>query len=272
MPAMPAAIASHIAGRHELAGLPVDHQFRVAAHIGGDHGQAAGHGFQDGIRDAFGQRRQRETIEPTHDIRHVGALAGQPGQLFDPGLREHGLRLGAQRAVADHHQAQPTRASAGCICSARTNAGASSGWALTVCMRPTVPTTNSAAIAERAARGSDPRWRRPDEALDIDPVVDLLDPSAAGHRPCASGSRRGHATGRRSGERRADRRGAATGSDAACRPDHRRRGHARRGCAPARRPARPAPGTPAPPGCGCGRSQGASSRNSVNSLGYSLTP
>jgi hypothetical protein len=59
------------------------------------------------IGDAFGHGRKHKTIQAPHDIRHIGAFAGEPCQLGQAGLLQHGFALGAQRAVTHHHQAQP---------------------------------------------------------------------------------------------------------------------------------------------------------------------
>ncbi len=65
-----------------------------------DHRQAAGHGLEDGVGDAFGLRRQRKDVERAHDLGHVAARAREPGDVADAGGGDLGLDLGALRAVA----------------------------------------------------------------------------------------------------------------------------------------------------------------------------
>ena len=73
---------------------------------GRDHRHAAGHRFEDGVGDAFGQRRQHEDVEPAQHGRDIAALTGQPGQVGDAGLLEELPARGPERPVADDHEAQ----------------------------------------------------------------------------------------------------------------------------------------------------------------------
>ena len=245
-----------VRGRNDLTRAAVDHQFGIAADPGGQHRQPAGHRFENGIRDALGQRRQRETIEPPHDIRHVGALAGQPGERAGAGGVQNRLRLGPQRAVADHHQAQAL--AQGRREFQRAHEGAcQQGLRLHGLHAPDGADEPQRGVGERAAGQRCAAGRGRVEALGVHAVVDLRD------------APRGHADAllQVAGEVGRERHvlvherpvGAAHPlvAAAACRPGPRHRGHARRGCAPARRPAAPAPGIPAPRGCACGRWPGA---------------
>ena len=50
----------HCAGvgrHHQGPGVPGYDELGIAADSGGEHRQAAGHGFENGVRDAFGARR-----------------------------------------------------------------------------------------------------------------------------------------------------------------------------------------------------------------------
>ena len=69
-------------------------------------GKAAGHRFEDRVRDAFGQRRQHEAVQPAHDFGNIVALAGEPGEITRAGSIDEHLTLGPQRAVPDDDQPQ----------------------------------------------------------------------------------------------------------------------------------------------------------------------
>jgi hypothetical protein len=72
--------------------LPVVDQFGVAAYGRGDDRQPGGHGFEDGVRDAFGNRGQDETVEPAHDFGDV---------LRSPGSQARSATPAASRMACD---------------------------------------------------------------------------------------------------------------------------------------------------------------------------
>jgi hypothetical protein len=92
-----------------------------------------------------------------------------------PCIAQHGLHLGAQRALAHHHQAQARLAALGASCRARHKGLGQRVWSLTVCMRPTVPTSQC-----RGDRMGNPQSGTGPcgaglEAVGVDAVVDLGD-------------------------------------------------------------------------------------------------
>ena len=78
----------------------------IAAHIGCHYRQAAGHRLQNGIGDAFSQRRQGKRMQAAHDDFDICALTGQPGQMGGACGFQDGQGLCTQRTVTDHDQAQ----------------------------------------------------------------------------------------------------------------------------------------------------------------------
>jgi hypothetical protein len=179
----PASASAHRPPARACPVLPSATRSALPPTRGGHHGQPAGHGFEDGIRDAFGQRRQHEAIQAPHDIRHIGALAGQPGQVGSAGLLQDGLALGAQAGPSPTITRRRRSRSGGASCQRLHEGRASSGWSFTVCMRPTVPTSHSRGSLKGAARMAAARARAPGEAPAVHAVVDLRD-ARGGCRPC----------------------------------------------------------------------------------------
>ncbi len=81
-------------------------ELHVAANARGDDRQPGGHRLEDRVRHAFGARGQYEAVETAHELRHVGALAREPGELADAGVGEQRLDLRPQRTVPDNDQSQ----------------------------------------------------------------------------------------------------------------------------------------------------------------------
>ena len=70
-------------------------------------GSAARHRLEDRVRDALGRATAARSVEPAQHLRHVVALAGQPGRDSAPPSLQHLLDLRPQRPVAGHHEPHP---------------------------------------------------------------------------------------------------------------------------------------------------------------------
>ena len=92
--------------RHQRARHARLHQFAVAADVGRQHRQSAGHGLQDGVGNALGERGQHEQIQPAQQRGHIVAAAGQPHHGLHIALFEHLFDRPPQLPVAHQHQAQ----------------------------------------------------------------------------------------------------------------------------------------------------------------------
>ena len=161
-----------VGGGHDLAAAAGRHQLGVAAHLGRDHRQAGGHGFQNGVGDAFGQRRQHETVQAAHDSGTSCRSPGSQARSASAGLIERCL---ATARAAGRRRPSPGAGapSAGAISSARTKARASSGLVLDGLHAADGADQPMGRAGERAAGNRLPARRPAVKAVGIDAVVDL---------------------------------------------------------------------------------------------------
>jgi hypothetical protein len=71
------------AGRDEEPGFAVDHGFGRSADTGGNDREALRHGFEDGERKAFGERRENQHRGPGKESRNVADLAQEAHLLMN---------------------------------------------------------------------------------------------------------------------------------------------------------------------------------------------
>ncbi len=85
-----------VARRNQAPGAAIQHLFGCAANVGGDHGQARGHGFEGGVRTTSGLGDHYKDIQFAMKRGEVGHLA-QPfdGQTFRQAAKAGGVIFGA---------------------------------------------------------------------------------------------------------------------------------------------------------------------------------
>src|SRR5207244_11890753 len=74
-----------------------------------DDGKPCRHRLENRVRYAFGKRGEHEAVQATQELRHVRALACEPGELPKAGLRQYRLRLLLERALTHYDQSQMIR-------------------------------------------------------------------------------------------------------------------------------------------------------------------
>jgi hypothetical protein len=92
-----------IIGMHEYSTLIV-HQFGVAAHVVGNHGQMSGHGFENGIGQAFRFGREHGYIRGSQYSGNVVAFAKEYNRISDSKTRSILFQFVAERTISHENE------------------------------------------------------------------------------------------------------------------------------------------------------------------------
>ena len=95
--------AIFILRRNERAALVVN-QLGVASYVVGDHGQAGGHGFEDGVGQAFGVGREDGHVHGSEDSRDVATIAEEDGAVGEAECSSLLLKFRTKGAIASEKE------------------------------------------------------------------------------------------------------------------------------------------------------------------------